>query len=148
MSNQPGKTLDLEVVIPNHNAFYTLFADGPHSWKTYAKDKQAALLTYARNAVIILYYTYPTHREACVIRNTGSGAVLLPGLSKKVSLLFSVHASRVDKLKRAVGYLNKHAGGAYTWPDDFYIRLLYLIEQRGKINYTALGKLAEDSTGG
>jgi hypothetical protein len=141
----------LEVTVPDHNSFYTLFANGNHSWKTYDRQNKRTLLYYAPGAVVILYYTYKTHREACVIRNTTEGAgtrrVTLPGLSKEVCRLFSVRASRVDKLKRATGWLNVHSPlAAYGFDDGFYVRLCYLLEQRGKINYPALGKLAEVSS--
>lgn len=135
----------LEVTIPDKNAFYTLFADGELSWKTYDNMKKCTLLYYPPNAVVILYYTYPTIRKACVIRNIDSEGILLPGLSKKVSQLFSVQASRVDKLKRAAGFLNKNHQGAFSYDDGFYIRLVYLLEQGGKLNYAALGQLALSS---
>jgi len=137
----------LEITIPDYNSFYTLYADGLCSWKTYDRQEKHTLLYYPPEAVIFLYYTYLTHREACVIRNvnTGSG-IALPGLSKKVNRLFSVQASRVDKLKRAAGWLNKHSAGAFAHDDGFYTRLVYILEQRGKINYPALSKLAENSS--
>jgi len=137
----------LEINIPDCASFYSLYSDGNHSWKTYDRQKKHSLLYYAPGEVVILYYTYPTYREACVIRNVPSeNAVSLPGLSKKVSLLFRVRASRVDKLKRAIGWLNKHSQGAYSHEDGFYTRLVYLLEQRGKLNYAALGELAEKSS--
>jgi len=136
----------LEITIPDHNSFYTLYADGIHAWKTYDRQKKHTLLYYAPGSVVFLYYTYTTHRQACVIRNTQDDTgVMLPGLSKKVSLLFNICASRVDKLKRAAGWLNKHSAGAFAHDDGFYTRLVYILEQRGKINYPALSKLAESS---
>ena len=139
----------LEITIPDRNSFYTLFSDGPHAWKTYDRQKKHTLIYYPPGAAVILYYTYPTYREACVIRNigeeTGTGSCMLPGLSKKVFVLFRVRASRVDKLKRAAGWLNKHTSGAFAHDDGFYARLVYLLEQRGKLNYAALSKLAEGS---
>jgi len=94
-----------------------------------------------------LYYTYLTYREACVIRYVQDGnGVPLPGLSKNVNVLFRVRASRVDKLKRAAGWLNKHSAGAFAHDDGFYVRLFYILERRGKINYPALSKLAENSS--
>jgi len=136
----------LEVTIPDHNSFYTLYSDGQFSWKSYNRQKKHTLIYYPPGAVIILYYTYVTYREACVIRNSNTdNTVLLPGLSKKVSVLFNVRASRVDKLKRAASWLNKHSISAYSFKDGFYIRLVYLLEQRGKINYAALSKLVESS---
>jgi hypothetical protein len=136
----------LEITIPDSNFFYTLYADGLFSWKTYDRQEKKTLLYYPPNAAVFLYYTYPVRREACVIRNIENDtAVWLPGLSKKTALLFSVNASRVDKLKRAVGWLDKHSSSAFMFDDGFYIRLAYLLEQRGKINYTALSKLADSS---
>ena len=137
----------LAVTIPDHNAFYTLFADGKYSWKRYDRLNKCSLLFYPPGAAVFLYYTYPTHREACAIRyHSGAEGIMLPGLSKKVSLLFRVQASRVDKLKRASGYLNKHSPGAFAHDDGFYVRLAYLLEQRGKLNYTSLRNLAEHSS--
>lgn len=137
----------LEVTIPDHNSFCTLYSDGNHAWKTYDRQKKNTLLYYPPGAAVFLYYTYVTYREACVIRNIqDENALMLPGLSKKVKVLFRVRASRVDKLKRAEGWLNKHSSGAFTHDDGFYTRLSYILEQRGKINYPALGKLAENSS--
>jgi len=109
--------------------------------KTYIKDTGESFFAYPPGAVIFLYYTYPTHRAASAVRHVPGGASL-PGLSNKVNLLFTVHASKVDKLKRAVGYLNKNAGGAYRFGDDFYLRFYFLLEKKGKLNYPALRNLA------
>ena len=137
----------LEIAIPDHNAFYSLYADGNHSWKAYDCQKKATVLLYPPGAAVVLYYTYPTHREACVIRNDDAqGAIMLPGLAKKVSRIFRAQASRVDKLRHAVGYLREHSlHGAFGHDDGFYIRLGFLLEQRGKINYPALRALWENS---
>ena len=136
----------LEITIPDRNSFYSIYAEGNHSWKTYNQNKKTTVLYYPAGAAVVLYYTYPTHREACIVRNDdGERAIMLPGLSKKVSRLLSLQASRVDKLKRAVGFLNKHSlAGACGHDDGFYVRLGYLIEQRGKINYPALRELFEN----
>jgi hypothetical protein len=137
----------LEITIPDFNSFYTLYSEGLHSWKTYDRHVKHTLLYYPPEAVVVLYYTYITYREACVIRFIQSeDGIMLPGLSKKVLKLFSVRASRVDKLKRAVGWLNKHSEGAFIHNDGFYTRLHYILEQRGKINYAAISKLTESST--
>jgi len=134
----------LEITIPDKNSFYSLYSDGLLLRKTYLTEIRSTLIEYPPGAVVVLYYTYPTHREACVIRNAPSpNAVLLPSLSCKVLLLFSVHASRVDKLRRAIGFLHTHFGNAFLFDDAFYIRLNYILRQRGKLNYTALRKLAE-----
>ena len=134
------------VTIPDHNNFYSIYADGKYSWKTYDRIIKSTLLYYPPGSAVFLYYTYPTHREACVIRyNAIAGGIMLPGLSKHVSVLLQVHASRVDKLKRACGFLSDHTQGAFVHDDGFYIRLSYLLQQRGKLNYSLLRKLSENS---
>jgi hypothetical protein len=130
--------MTLTVTIPEDPPFYSLFAEGRFMYKVFDRAQNATLLTYQGNEVLVLYYTYPTYREACVIRNTPSG-VLLPGLSKRVTVLFSVRASRFDKLRRAVGFFKKHA--SLDLPDSFYIRLYFIIRARGKLNYPALAEL-------
>jgi hypothetical protein len=132
---------NLVVLIPDKNSFYSLYADGLFLRKVYVREAEQTLIHFGKNAVLVLYYTYPTHREACVIRNSPSGSRWLPGLSKPVSLLFSVHASRVDKLRRAVGFLNANGGGAYGHDDGFYIRLSFILSRRGKISCFALRSL-------
>ena len=134
---------ELVITIPDKTYFYSLYADGIFSRKTYFPDSGETLLAYPPGSVIFLYYTYPSHRAASVIRNVPGNADL-PGLSKKVRLLFTVHASRVDKLKRSVGYLNKNAGGSYCYPDGFYIRLYFILHRRGKLNYLSLRKVADN----
>jgi hypothetical protein len=135
----------LTVTIPDKNNFYSLYADGLFLRKEYIRDAECTLIYFDRDAVVFLYYTYPTHREACAVRNA-PGSVLLPGLSGRVSLLFSVQASRVDKLRRAVGFLNANTdAGAYSRNDGFYIRLAFFLARRGKINYFALRRLAGDT---
>jgi hypothetical protein len=138
----------LSVIIPEKQAFYSLYADGLIRAKFFDREKKATVISFAHNAVAVLYYTYPTHREACVIRNAQDGKTPLPGLSKPVSLLFSLAASRVDKLRRAVAFLEKNhgtRGGAFNRDNGFYIRLFFLLREKGKLRYTALAKLAEYS---
>jgi hypothetical protein len=137
----------LEIAIPDHNSFYTLYAEGKHCFKAYDRLKKVTLLHYPPGAAVFLYYTYPVYREACVVRNNDAeNGLMLPGLAKKVSPVFRVQASRVDKLKRAAFYLNEHSSaGAYGHEDGFYVRLGCLLEQRGKLNYAALRELSESS---
>jgi hypothetical protein len=137
----------LVVTIPDKNNFYSLYADGSFIRKKYIREAGHTLIFFDRDAIVFLYYTYPTHREVCVIRNTPSGSLLFPGLSKRVSLLCSVQASKVDKFRRAVAFLNANAGDAYSRNDGFYIRLGFILAQKGKINYPALCKLTGGTAG-
>ena len=134
---------DITVTIPDKNSFYSLYSDGLLRRKTYVRELKSTLIEYSHNAVIALYYTYPTHREGCLVRCVSSPhPAALPGLSSPVHLLFSVHASRLDKLKRAIGFVHNNSGSAFSRDDGFYIRLNFILRQRGKLNYTALRKLA------
>lgn len=134
----------LDIIIPDKNSFFSLYSYGEHLRKVYVKEKCITIITYEENSIVYLFYTYPTHREACIIRNSPGPGTLLPNLSKKISLLFSVQASKVDKLHRAFNYLNKR-GLAYSLPDSFYLRLFYILSQKGKINYAALRELLENT---
>lgn len=133
---------ELVVAIPDEPNFYSLYADGPFSRKAYDRETGESFFAYPPGAVVFLYYTYPTHRAASAVRNA-PGEASLPGLSKKARLLFTVHASKVDKLKRAVGFLDKNMGGAYQFEDGFYLRLCCALEHKGKLCYPALRHLAE-----
>jgi hypothetical protein len=140
----------LEITIRHKGAaFYSLFADGLVSAKSIDKNTGFARLFYPPGSVVFLYYTYPSYREALVIRNTAlkapaaAASVSPPGLSKPVSLLFRVRASKIDKLKRAGSFLNAHFKNAYSFSDGFYSRLYFLLSQKGKLNYYALRALAE-----
>jgi hypothetical protein len=58
-----------------------------------------------------------------------------------VRVIFRHTASRVDKTKHAVSYLNEHHGGAYGFPDIFYHRLNILLSMRGKLSYSKIDAL-------
>ena len=134
---------ELIVTILDCPHFYSLYADGVYARKTYSNEAAGTLIAYPANAVLALYYTYPSHRAASVIRNTPDGVHALPGLSKKVTTLFTVHASKVDKLRRALAFLNTHADGAFGFDDGFYTRLYFILCGRGKIDYFSLRSLAD-----
>jgi hypothetical protein len=138
----------LAVTIPDKNSFYSLFADGPFFRKTYIREEGVTMLFYEPDAVVFLFYSYPTHRVACAVRNSSKNSrpASFPGLSARVSLLFSLRASRVDKLRRALAFLNRHGpADAYSFEDGFYTRLFFLLSARGPLFYPALRKLAAAS---
>jgi hypothetical protein len=139
-----GLSEELVVSIPDKAAFYSLYADGLFSRKFYLKESGVSLFAYKPGAAVFLFYTYPSHRAITLIRNDPGNAEL-PGLNRRVRVIFTVHASKVDKLRRAIGYLNKHAGGAYHHDDDFYIRLYFILHKRGKLNYFSLRSLVNQT---
>jgi hypothetical protein len=133
----------LIVTIPHTDTFYSLYADGVYYQKRYDKETDTTRLYYEGGSAVFLYYTYPTHRRVYLIRNTEEEdeSKRLPGLSKKVTVIFKQYASRVDKTKRAVSYLNTRYGNAWGYSDRFYIRLSVLLQEKGKIDYAALDAL-------
>jgi hypothetical protein len=137
----------LTAEIRDENPYCSLYSDGLYAWKTRDEAKKATLISYSPGSVLFLYYTYPAHREAACVRYVPESetAEAYPCLDRKVETLFTVGASRVDKLRRAVGYINKNCSpAAYRRSDAFFCRLYNLILRHGKLNYAALTLLAEE----
>jgi hypothetical protein len=132
----------LTITARDKNEYYSLYADGPYLEKKYIKYTGTTKLVYGDNAVIFLYYKYPAYRQACAVRNA-EGAASLPGLSKKVNQIFSLSASRVDRLKKAAEFLDRNCGSAYNFSDAFYIRLYYLLLKRKTLTGPELLSLAD-----
>jgi hypothetical protein len=134
---------NLVVMIPPEDNFYTLYADGLYYSKRYDKETGTTYLGYEAGAAVFLYYTYPTHRRVYLIRNReeDGDSKSLPGLSKKAAVIFKQYASRVNKTKRAVSYLNTHYESAYGYSDRFYTRLSVVLQRKGEIDYAAIDAL-------
>ena len=135
----------LHITIPREQNFYTLYADGKED--TLVNTDSGSVLYYPENAVILLYYTFPTHRRVYCIRNIESSIVSdLPSVSLPVSILFKQFASRVDKTKKAISYLREHyPEHTFTLPNGFYSRLGLLLSQKGKLDYYLLDELIKRS---
>lgn len=131
----------LQVFISDNPHFHTLYSDGQEI--TMVKNNEASVLLYPTDAVIFLYYTYPTHRRVyCVRYKDSQSMVELPDLSDKVTILFKQYASRVDKTKRAVSFLREHYPEyAYSFSDGFYHRLDVILLKKGSLDYYELGEL-------
>jgi hypothetical protein len=133
----------LVITIPPEGHYYSLYADGLYAQKVYEKETGMTSLYYDSGSAVFLYYTYPTHRRVYLVRDNGEDGDTrsLPGVSKKVSVIFKQYASRVDKTKRAVSYLNTHYQSAYGYSDKFYTRLSVILLEKGKIDYAAIDAL-------
>lgn len=133
----------LEVKIDFEPVFFSLYTDGDHIIKTQTKTDTE--FYYKSNAVLFLYYTYPTHRRVYCIKNTSEGSLInLPNLNKPVEMLFKQIASRVDKTRRAVSFLKEHyKEKAFSFPPVFYRQLDVLILKKGKLDYPSLDKIAQ-----
>jgi hypothetical protein len=133
------------IVVNTPNNFYSIYSDGVFDKKHFDKETELTTLEYGVNAVILLYYTYPVHRRVYLVRNVSYETNLtgLPSLSKKVKVLFKNTASRVDKTRRIFGYIREHYGSPFAFTDDFYLRLDFLIKQKGKIKYGSVDMLVK-----
>ena len=137
----------LTITIPAKDSFYSLYADGVYHSKHYEEQNGITELQYKNESAVFLYYTYPAHRRVYLIRNTTEkGERTLPGLSKPVKVIFRQFASRVDKTKRAVSYLNAHYKNAYGFSDIFYYELDVLLSLKGKLDYSSIDGLAKKWT--
>lgn len=132
----------LHVLIPqNEHSFYTLYVFG-----SYGSRHDVAGGTdfeFPTASLLVLYYTYPAHRRAYVVRFTDDGTTVLPGLSAPVKKIICVYASKVDKLKKALSYIGEHYFSPLKLSDLFYIRLERLLLRKGKLDYAALKNLCE-----
>jgi hypothetical protein len=134
----------LVITMPQPRFFYRLCVDGGSTQKELDKSGSITKLFFSRGEAVFLYYTYPTHRRVYLIRNDLSAGIYpLPGLSKKVSVLFTQYASKVDKVKKTVAYLNACKGGAYRFSNLFYYRLDVILKKKGPVNYLELDALCE-----
>jgi hypothetical protein len=133
------------IITVTPNNFYSVYSDGVFERKHFDKDAEITILEYGEKAVILLYYTYPVHRRVYLVRNISDETNLtgLPSLSKKVKIIFKNTASRVDKTRRVFGHIREHYGSPFIFPDDFYLRLDFLIKQKGKIKYYLIDALVE-----
>jgi hypothetical protein len=129
------------IITNTPNNFYSIYSDGIFEKKHFDKEAGITTLEYKENAVVLLYYTYPVHRRVYLVRNVSDetkNLTGLPSLSKKVKIIFKNTASRVDKTRRAFGHIREHYGDPFIFSDDFYLRLDFLIKQKGKIKYSLI----------
>lgn len=141
---------NLVVVIPDeYSNVFSLYAEGRLIAKKYLKDYNVTQIEYKAGSIVFLYYTMPRQRMIVCAR------VPLPpparnGTLKKMmncsiplKQMFSFKASRVDKTRRVIGFLNSHFKNAYCWPDAFYKELAIRIALKGDINFQELDRLSD-----
>ncbi len=135
------KQRTLQIYIPKDPHFFSLYADGKE--ETLVQTNSASVLYYPPDAIVFLYYTYPTHRRVYCIRNAERQRMNdLPCTSLPVAILFKQFASRVDKTKKAVSYIREHYPEiSFSQPDSFYSRLDILLLAKGKLDYSLLDEL-------
>lgn len=92
--NKRGETIMqnfLHVLVPHkENSFYTLYVSGCYGRKRPVLN--GTDFDFISGSLLVLYYTYPAHRRAYIVRFTENGKTELPGLSEPIHKIICVYA--------------------------------------------------------
>jgi hypothetical protein len=119
----------LNVHIPK-DSFFTLYAKGKIEYKQTVDD----LGTFIRfDGVVILFYKYPHHRRAYIVRNIEElrnyPAITLPNVKQKVGVIYRAKGRRVDILRNVYWNLEQMNGGkVYTYDTFFWQKVGCLLD--------------------
>jgi hypothetical protein len=119
----------LNVHIPREG-FFTLYARGKIERKSGVEDRG----TFIRfQGVVILFYTYPHHRRAYIVRNSAElnsyPAMELPNVKHPVGIIYRALGRRIDILRNVYWNLEQLNGsGVYTWNTLFWQKVSCLID--------------------
>jgi hypothetical protein len=126
--------MELSVHIPK-NAFFTLFAKGWVESHVTVPEKG----TFIRfEGVVLLYYKYPHHRRAYIVRNAEElrhyRAVALPNVKQPVGIILKAKGRRIDILRNAAWNLQQINGTrVFKYDTVFWQKVGCLIENyRGR----------------
>jgi hypothetical protein len=119
----------LTVHIPEHS-FFTLYARGSILGKRTVKG----LGTFIRfEGVVLLYYKYPHHRRAYIVRSCDEllyyPPVSLPNIKQKAGVILRAKGRRIDMLRQAYWNLEQLNGKkVYTWDTLFWQKIGCLVD--------------------
>jgi hypothetical protein len=110
----------LNVHIPK-DSFFTLYAKGKIEYKQTVDD----LGTFIRfDGVVILFYKYPHHRRAYIVRNIEElrnyPSITLPNVKQKVGVIYRAKGRRVDILRNVYWNLEQMNGRKVYAYDTFF----------------------------
>lgn len=115
---------------------YTLFSKGLKTDVPYVDEKKEFIkFKYLKDTVFVLFYEFknPLYRRAYVVTcwdNQNDGfPVTLPGIEKKLCLIFLAEGRKVDYLKRTIYYLTKEDEDLpFRLPPAFWYRIGSIIQ--------------------
>jgi hypothetical protein len=119
----------LNVHIPK-DSFFTLYAKGKIEYKQTVDD----LGTFIRfEGTVILFYKYPHHRRAYIVRNIEElrnyPTITLPNVKQKVGVIYRARGRRVDILRNVYWNLEQMNGGkVYTYDTFFWQKVGCLLD--------------------
>jgi hypothetical protein len=111
----------LSVHIPK-DSFFTLYAKGKIEYKQTVDE----LGTFIRfDGVVVLFYKYPHHRRAYIVRNSEElrnyPSLTLPNVKQQVGIIYRAKGRRVDILRRVWWNLEQLNGSkVYTYDTLFW----------------------------
>jgi hypothetical protein len=111
-------------------SFFTLYARG----RIERKQTVDELGTFIRfNGVVLLYYKYPHHRRAYIVRSCDElsyyPAVTLPNVKQKVGIILRARGRRIDILRNVYWNLEQINGPqVYTWETLFWQKVGCLVD--------------------
>jgi hypothetical protein len=85
------------------------------------------------DGVVILFYRYPHHRRAYIVRNIEEvrnyPAITLPNVKQKVGVIYRARGRRVDLLRNVYWNLEQMSGGkVYTYDTFFWQKVGCLLD--------------------
>jgi hypothetical protein len=128
----------LNVHIPE-DSFFTLYARGKIEYKQTVDD----LGTFIRfEGAVILFYKYPRHRRAYIVRNVEElgnyPAITLPNVKQKVGVIYRAGGRRVDILRRVWWNLEQINGRkVYAFDTLFWQKVGCLLDNSRSPNQAA-----------
>jgi len=134
--------MSLNVHIPKPDAaLFTLYAKGLIVNKI-TFPEQGTLISF--DGVVILFYSYPRHRRAYIVRPVGElkyhQGVKLPNVKKTVGVLYEARGRRVDILRKVYYHLEKIAGpGVYLYDTLFWQKIGCLLDCKMRFREWKIG---------
>jgi hypothetical protein len=121
-------------------SFFTLYARGNILGKRTVPD----LGTFIRfDGVVLLYYKYPHHRRAYVVRSCDELSyyphVSLPNIKQNVGVILRAKGRRIDILRRVYWNLEQLNGKmVYTWDTLFWQKIGCLVDNFNGVKSAAV----------
>jgi len=122
--------MSLNVHIPEVS-FFTLYARG----RVERKQTVNGIGTFIQfDGVVLLYYKYPHHRRAYIVRNAGDiahyPAITLPNVKQPVAVLYRAKGRKIDILRNVYWNLEQINGNkVYTYKTIFWQKAGCLLDR-------------------
>ena len=129
----------VNIHIPKES-FFTLYAKGKIEGK-HTVDDLGTFISF--DGVVILFYKYPHHRRAYIIRNdkelTNFPLMTLPNVKQKIGIIYRALGRQIDQLRWVYWNLEKINGKqVYCFPTSFWQKVSCLIDTTTRTGSAAI----------